>query len=123
MSDSELSTEELPVDGSEADVNDVVCDLNTTVDTTALPLESPTICADIHSDFDDRNRTLTRERRLLMNGPRISPIGSEERLIDEQISSMLSDDSELDSGATYNVNSPRRSRLVRPVIRNVSYLG
>ncbi|CAG2118047.1 unnamed protein product, partial [Medioppia subpectinata] len=52
---------------------------------------------------------------------RFSPIGSEECLATDE-HSVVSDGSDADS-ATYNVNSPRRARIVRPVASKSSNLN
>jgi len=106
---------------------------------TLLPLESPTICADIIADFDEENRKLNerqietalvrenaklaaismQEIDLILDEKRMSPIGSEDLRPDEKLSYISGDESDPDSHATYNVNSPRRPRIVKPVIRKV----
>ena len=118
LSDTEVS-EDLPIDNDDNTLsqNDVVLDFTTS--SSSLPLESPTICADIVLDFDEENRILKREKELLLSGRRISPIGSEDLLTDDRIS-VVSDDSDLDTRATYNVNTPRKPQIVRPVVRKVS---
>ena len=115
LSDTEVS-EDLPVDNEEIKTlsqNDIVVDL--TNSSPSLPLESPTICADIISDFDEENRIIRREKELLLSGRRISPIGSEDLLTDEKTSDVET------RCATYNINSPRKPQIVRPVVRKVLF--
>ena len=118
LSDTEVS-EELPIDNEVINglsQNDIVLDFTTS--SSSLPLESPTICADIISDFDEENRITRRECELRMSGRRISPIGCEDHLQDDN-TLIVSDDSDLDTRATYNVYSPGRPQIVRPVVRKV----
>jgi hypothetical protein len=123
ISDTEVS-EDLPIDKealNSVSQNDIILDF-TTSSSTLLSLESPTICADVMTDFDDKTRLARREKELMLSKRRFSPIGSEGMITPvgaDEHSSVVSDDSDPDSRATYNVNSPRRARIVRPVARKV----
>ncbi|CAG2109249.1 unnamed protein product, partial [Medioppia subpectinata] len=114
LSDTEIS-EDIPVDNAGpkcVSQNDIIMDF-TTSSSTLLSLESPTICSDVISEFEDKTRLSRREKELMLSKRRFSPIGSEECLATDE-HSVVSDGSDADS-ATYNVNSPRRARIVRPV--------
>ena len=121
LSDTEVSeVSDLPIDNLDVNAlsqNEMALDF-TSSGIGSLPMESPTICADVISDFDEENRIIKREKEILLSGRRISPIGSED-LLAEEFTSILSDDSDGETPATYNINSPRRPQIVRPVVRKV----
>ncbi len=151
MSDTEVS-EELPIDSEEvktmsesSESNLDMSLLNSCSVTTLLPLESPTICVDVISDFAEDKRKLKErqvetqkvrentnlgsilgsissqemERNSILDQKRMSPIGSEDLLICEHLSLASGEESDPDSHATYNLNSPRRAKIIKPVIRKV----
>ncbi len=147
MSDTEVS-EELPIDSEEvktmtesSETNLDMSLLNSCSVTTLLPLESPTICVDVISDFAEEKRKLKErqveiqkvrentnlgsissqemERNSILDQKRMSPIGSEDLLICEHLSLASGEESDPDSHATYNLNSPRRAKIIKPVIRKV----
>jgi hypothetical protein len=147
LSDTEVS-EELPIDSEEvktmtesSETNLDMSLLNSCSVTTLLPLESPTICVDVISDFAEEKRKLKErqveiqkvrentnlgsissqemERNSILDQKRMSPIGSEDLLICEHLSLASGEESDPDSHATYNLNSPRRAKIIKPVIRKV----
>jgi hypothetical protein len=147
LSDTEVS-EELPIDSEEvktmtesSETNLDISLLNSCSVTTLLPLESPTICVDVISDFAEEKRKLKErqvetqkvrenrnfcsissqqmERNSILDQKRMSPIGSEDQLICEHLSLASGEESDPDSHATYNLNSPRRAKIIKPVIRKV----
>ncbi|XP_054155046.1 adenomatous polyposis coli protein-like [Oppia nitens] len=103
-----------------------------------LSLESPTICADVIADFaaEDKQRLMKREKEIILAERRFSPVGSEDLLDDNTIvvvnnqivcvGGVGADDDDYDESdrdsrcATYNINSPRRAKIIRPVVRNKS---